>query len=38
MVKLVEKYMEQKIASQNYYSDALHIAVATVIDVDVLVS
>ena len=38
MTKLAEKYMEQKIISENYYSDALHIAVATVIGVDVLVS
>jgi predicted nucleic acid-binding protein len=38
MIKLAEKYMEQKIVSGNYYSDALHIAVATVIGVDVLVS
>ena len=38
MLKLAEKYMEQKIVSENYYSDALHIAVATVIGVDVLVS
>jgi rRNA-processing protein FCF1 len=38
MEKLAEKYMEQRIVSQNYYSDALHIAVATVIGVDVLVS
>jgi hypothetical protein len=30
--------MEQKIVSENYYGDALHIAVATVIGVDVLVS
>jgi rRNA-processing protein FCF1 len=38
MIQLSEKYMEQKIVSENYYSDALHIAVATVIGVDVLVS
>ena len=38
MIKLAEKYMEQKIVSGNYYSDALHIAVATVLKVDVLVS
>ena len=38
MIQLAEKYMEQKIVSENYYSDALHIAVATVIGVDVLVS
>jgi hypothetical protein len=38
MLKLAEKYIEQKIVSENYYGDALHIAVATVIGVDVLVS
>ena len=38
MIKLAEKYMEHKIVSSNYYSDALHIAVATVVGVDVLVS
>ena len=38
MIKLAEKYLEQKIVSEKYYSDALHIAVATVIGVDVLVS
>jgi len=38
MIKLAEKYMEQKIVSENYYGDALHIASATVIGVDVLVS
>ena len=38
MIKLAEKYIEQKIVSENYYSDALHIAVATVTGVDVLVS
>jgi len=38
MLRLAEKYMEQKIVSENYYGDALHIAVATVIGVDVLVS
>ena len=30
--------MEQKIVSERYYGDALHIAAATVIGVDVLVS
>jgi hypothetical protein len=30
--------MAEKIVSENYYSDALHIAAATVIGVDVLVS
>ena len=38
MLKLAEKYMEQQIVSKNYYDDALHIAVATVLKVDVLVS
>jgi rRNA-processing protein FCF1 len=38
MGKLAEKYIEQNIVSEKYYSDALHIAVATVIGVDVLVS
>ena len=38
MVELAEKYVEQKIVSENYYGDALHIAIATVVDVDVLVS
>jgi len=38
MIKLAEKYMEQKIVSENYYGDALHIAIATVLCVDVLVS
>jgi hypothetical protein len=38
MIQLAERYMDQKIVSENYYSDALHIAVATIIVVDVLVS
>ena len=38
MKNLAEKYMEQKIVSENYYGDALHIAAASVICVDVLVS
>ena len=38
MIELAEKYMEHKIVSKKYYSDALHIAVATVSAVDVLVS
>jgi predicted nucleic acid-binding protein len=38
MINLAEKYMEEKIVSEKYYSDALHIAVATVIGIDVLVS
>jgi predicted nucleic acid-binding protein len=38
ILQLTEKYMAEKIVSENYYSDALHIAAATVIGVDVLVS
>ena len=38
MLELAQKYMEQRIVSKNYYSDVLHIAVATVLGVDVLVS
>jgi len=38
MMLLAEKYMEQKIVSENYRDDALHIAIATVSGVDVLVS
>jgi hypothetical protein len=38
MLYLAEKYMEQKIVSEKYYNDVLHIAVATVLKVDVLVS
>ena len=38
MTKLAEKYMEEKIVSEKYYNDVLHIAVATVLKVDVLVS
>jgi hypothetical protein len=38
MLNLAEKYMEQKIVSENYYGDALHIAIATVLGIDVLVS
>jgi hypothetical protein len=38
MLELAQKYMNQNIVSENYYGDALHIAVATVIGVDVLVS
>ena len=34
----MKKYMGQKIVSENYYGDALHIAIATVLRVDVLVS
>ena len=38
MIKLAEKYLEINIVSENYYGDALHIAIATVLGVDVLVS
>jgi len=38
MVNLSKKYLEQKIVSEKYYNDALHIAIATVLGVDVLVS
>ena len=38
MEKLAGKYIEQKIISKKYYGDALHVASATVIGVDVLVS
>ena len=35
---LTEKYMKQKIVSSKFRDDALHIATATVINVDILVS
>ncbi|MDR0913225.1 MAG: hypothetical protein LBM96_11620 [Methanobrevibacter sp.] len=38
MIDLTEKYMDFKIVSEKYRADALHIAIATVIGVDVLVS
>ncbi|MDR2491090.1 MAG: hypothetical protein LBD20_06780 [Spirochaetaceae bacterium] len=38
MMYLTQKYMEEKIVSEQYRSDALHIAIATVLEVDVLVS
>jgi hypothetical protein len=38
MLNLAEKYMMQKIVTEKYYNDVLHIAVATVLKVDVLVS
>ena len=38
MYNLADKYMEKKIVDNQYYSDALHIAIATVLEVDVLVS
>jgi hypothetical protein len=38
MYDLTEKYMAENIVSENYRDDALHIAVATVLRVDILVS
>jgi len=38
MLELTQKYMNEKILTDNYYDDALHIAIATVLGVDVLVS
>ncbi|GBU23266.1 hypothetical protein R80B4_03183 [Fibrobacteres bacterium R8-0-B4] len=38
MLYLTQKYMDEKIVSESYRSDALHIAIATVSGVDVLVS
>jgi len=38
MLNLTQKYMDENIVSENYRSDALHIAAATVSGVDVLVS
>ncbi len=38
IIELAEKYIEQKVVTQKYYDDALHIAAATIIGVDVLVS
>ena len=38
MLNLTQKYMDEKIVGSNYYDDALHIAIATVLNVDVLVS
>jgi hypothetical protein len=38
MLNLTQKYMDEKIVSEQYRSDALHIAIATVSGVDVLVS
>ncbi|GAA5818646.1 MAG: putative PIN domain protein [Methanobrevibacter sp. CfCl-M3] len=38
MENLAELYLEKEIVSRKYYGDALHIAIATVIGVDVLVS
>jgi len=38
MLTLAEKYMIKKIIHENFEDDALHIAIATVLGVDVLVS
>jgi len=38
MIDLAEKYLDEGIVSEKYRGDALHIASATVISVDVLVS
>jgi len=38
MYNLAQKYLDDNIISENYRGDALHIAIATVIGVDVLVS
>ncbi|GHV84197.1 hypothetical protein AGMMS50212_15370 [Spirochaetia bacterium] len=38
MLDLTEKYMAENIITEQYASDALHIAIATVLGVDVLVS
>ena len=38
MNNLTDKYMDKKIVDDGYRSDALHIAIATVLEVDVLVS
>jgi hypothetical protein len=38
MYALTDKYMAEKIVSGNYRSDALHIAIATVLNVNLLVS
>ena len=38
MIKLADKYLEQKVVSEKYRGDALHIAIATVLGVDILVS
>ncbi|MDR1997996.1 MAG: PIN domain protein [Candidatus Margulisbacteria bacterium] len=38
MKTLAKAYMAEQIVSDNYYDDALHIAIATILGVDVLVS
>jgi rRNA-processing protein FCF1 len=38
IINLTEKYLDQKIVTKKFRDDALHIATATVLNVDVLVS
>jgi len=38
MEMLAQKYIDAKILTENYSDDALHIAVATIVEVDLLVS
>ena len=38
MLNLTQRYIDEKIVSEQYRSDALHIAIATISGVDVLVS
>jgi hypothetical protein len=38
MIDLADSYMKRNIVTTKYYADALHIAIATVLGVDVLVS
>ncbi|MDR3291732.1 MAG: hypothetical protein LBT10_06260 [Methanobrevibacter sp.] len=38
MLDLAERYLDEEIVSEKYRGNALHIAIATIIDVDVLVS
>ena len=38
MMNLYSKYMKKRIIDENFKSDALHVAIATVLKVDVLVS
>ena len=38
MKRLSKLYIDEKVINMNYYGDALHIAIATVLNVDVLIS
>jgi hypothetical protein len=38
MVRLADEYISRKIVSINFYDDALHVAIATILGVDALVS